>query len=345
MDTKPAPRFGRPIAATFSVCATAAIVAILEAGSYVLGTFPGPENPLRGGNITAFGRHDPLLFWSLRPHALGPDGVPWVNARGLRGPDMPPKAQGELRILSLGESTTFAAGMPYEQCYSHMLERLLDEDGRGRPVRVINGGVPGYSLFQGFQYLKHRGVALEPDVVMIYFGFNDFLPVTFLADRAGGDRPQAGGYNDWELFELRQEPVERLKAFLTAHSNLYRGMLRWTAADRVPTDRSIRTDTERPRVPAEHRERLLHMLLDLCRGRGVDLVIVVPWYLTFEKHIPLLRSFAAANDVAVVDLPAMLPPRLAKARSAYFVDNTHPTPEGHRLMAEAIYEVLARRGM
>jgi lysophospholipase L1-like esterase len=43
---------------------------------------------------------------------------------------------------------------------------------RGRKVRVINGAVPGYSSVQGVR-LFEKLAALEPDVVVFWFGIND----------------------------------------------------------------------------------------------------------------------------------------------------------------------------
>lgn len=318
---------------------------LVEGGSYLFGRFEGPGNPIRGGYIQALGQHDFLLFWSLRPNFVDKQGRHWANALGLRGPAIPPKAPDEFRILSLGESTTFAPRMSYDQCYSSVLERELKKTGPGREVRVINGGVPGYTLFQGYQYLRTRGLDLDPDMVLIYFGYNDFLPVSFLGLRAGGDPGRARGLNDWELFERRQAFGERIRSFLTRHSNLFRGLVYRRQRDGGdPDGESIQIDPDRVRVPSEHREKLLEMLSDMCRERGIDLVIVIPWYLKFKKHIALLRNFAERNGVTVVDLPRILPSRLSRAKKSYFVDDIHPTPEGHRLIAEAIYEIIVEEG-
>ena len=323
-------------------CALVTVLA-LEFGSYLFGTFEGPQNPLRTGYIQFVGQHDPLLFWSLRPNAVGPNGIARINSLGLRGPEIGPKSRDEYRILCLGESTTFAARMPYEQCYVDVLEQLLNSEGRGKKVRVINAGVPAYTSFQGYQYLKHRGVNLEVDAVVIYFGYNDFLPVTFLAERAGGDVGQSRGLTDWELFRLRQTWFERVKQFLTNHSNSYRALVYGWAQELVD-DNLIRTDSSQPRVPENDRQELLHWFLDFCQRRQIEFVVVIPWYSEFATHIPLLREFVKANDVHVVDLPLVLPQRLEHPQNHYFSDAVHPTPDGHRLIAEAIHEVLPDRG-
>ena len=49
----------------------------------------------------------------------------------------------------------------------------------------------------------------------------------------------------------------------------------------------------------------------------------IPWYRSFEAHIRLLRRFAAANQVPVVDLPHALRD-IGESRDVYFVDEVHP---------------------
>jgi lysophospholipase L1-like esterase len=315
------------------------VLVVLEAGSHLIGSFEGPLQPLRVGHIEMYGRHDPLLFWSLRPHAESPGGERWINSDGLRGPEVGAKRPGEVRILSLGESTTFAAKMAYDEAYSAVLEQGLNDGSRETRVRVLNAGVPGYTLFQGVQFLLHRSLPFEPDLVLLYFGYNDFLPVAFLAERAGDAAGEAGGMNDWELFDRRQQLPRRLTSFLIQNSNLARGLLELRR--REPAD--LQVNPYRPRVPAEHRRRLLELARRFCDDRGIELVVVIPIYRSFSEHVALLRAFTRSSGVLAVDLPRVLPPRFERHRETYFSDDAHPTPEGHRLIAAAIQEVVSPR--
>jgi lysophospholipase L1-like esterase len=338
-----ATRAGRPgglsARLALALASSALVLVLLEAGSHLVGSFEGPLQPLRVGHIQMYGRHDPLLFWSLRPHARAPDGGRWINSDGLRGPEVGPKQAGEVRILSLGESTTFAAKMAYDQTYSAVLEQGLNDGSRETHVRVLNAGVPGYTLFQGVQFLLHRSLPFEPDLVLLYFGYNDFLPVAFLAERAGDATGGKGGLNDWELFDRRQQLPRRFVSFLIQNSNLARGLLQLRR--REPADLAV--NPYRPRVPAEHRRKLLELARQFCEDHGIELVVVIPIYRSFPEHAALLRSFTQTSGVLAVDLPRDLPPRFERHRETYFSDDAHPTPEGHRLIAGAIHEVVSPR--
>lgn len=327
-------RWARP---ALTLAATVLTIATLETCSYLFGVFDGPLQPLRVGNIQIYGRHDPLLFWSLAPGARAEDGRLWINAQGFRGPELGQKEPGEYRILSLGESTTFAAQMPYGDSYSARLERTLAARKGSREIRVVNGGVPGYSLFQGVTFLRERSAALQPDMVLLYFGFNDVLPVAYLAERVDEAATTPGGRNDWELFEHRQQPLQRFASFLTRYSNLYRGI---SEIGSRRTNDELRQNEMRPRVPPDHRERLLQAAKAYTDEMGIELVLIVPVYREFEGHAELLRSFAARESVPVVDLPRLLAPRIEGQSEVYFLDPVHPSSRGHRLIAEAIFEVI-----
>jgi lysophospholipase L1-like esterase len=319
---------------------TLLILILLEAGSHLFGVFHGPLQPLRVGNIQFYGRHDPLLFWSLTPGASTEDGRLWINEQGFRGPEVGDKGADEYRILSLGESTTFAAQMPYGDSYSAVLERKLTARDGSRGVRVLNAGVPGYSLFQGVLFLRERSAALQPDMVLLYFGYNDFLPVAYLARRIDDASQPPRGRNDWELFEHRQNRVQRLTSFLARYSNFYRGLSE-LGARRNPA--RLQLNQDRPRVPRDHRERLLSMAKKYADRNGIELVLIIPVYREFDRHVELLRSFAERESVPVVDLPRLLADRIADDRDVYFLDHVHPSPRGHRLIAETIFEVVGPR--
>jgi lysophospholipase L1-like esterase len=280
--------------------------------------------------------YDPLLFWRMRPN-ITIDGTRFTNSLGLRGPEVPAKRPDEFRILSLGESSTFARRIDYEECYSSLLERGLGSV-EGKQVRVINAGVPGYSLFQGYTYLRLHGLDLEPDAVLLYFGYNDFLPVVFRAQRDMISERRMAGATDRELFAQRNSLSYKLTYALQKHSNLARAVtLRWiSTTDTLFVDPAVR------RVPDEDRRWVLGELNDLSRKHGFRLVIVIPWYREFEDHIDLLRVMESYADVIVVDLPARLR-RLYYNKQAYFIDTLHPNSRGHQVIAITIERELRQQ--
>jgi len=127
--------------------------------------------------------HDELLGWSHQPSAqatyVGPR--PWpiqfetpisINSIGLRGPEIPPRQPGELRVLVLGDSVVAAFEVAHEDTFIFRLGRLL-ERRLNRPVTTINAGVRGYGTDQSYLYYRERGHLLESDVVLLIHSDND----------------------------------------------------------------------------------------------------------------------------------------------------------------------------
>jgi lysophospholipase L1-like esterase len=203
-------------------------------------------------------------------------------------------------------------------------------------VRVVNAGAPGYSLLQGSNFLIHRGAALEPDAVMLYFGHNDFLPVAHRVKRDASSDSQSEALTDLELFERSRRPTARAVAALTQWSNLAR--LALFGRERVQRDESEIVSAEGlVRVPEADRRMLLERVLAHCRAHHLELVIVIPWYRDFRIHSDLLREFAAENDIVLVDLPSEF---ATVPTERYFIDPLHPTERGHRMIAAAIASTL-----
>jgi lysophospholipase L1-like esterase len=122
-------------------------------------------------------KKDRRLLWRLRPSqeitSRFFEGKTYrINSHGLRGDEIGPKSD-RLRILLLGNSCTFGWGMSDNNTYAYHLERMINADSTMPPVEVINGGVPGYSSFQGRRFYTEELYRLEPDIIMIMFGWND----------------------------------------------------------------------------------------------------------------------------------------------------------------------------
>jgi len=340
-------------AAVFGLVTALVVLAILEGASRLMKPIEYPPDPL----ITEdFGKwadsreYDALLFWKLpanRPNWAGGG----TNSLGLRGPEIPPKQDREFRVLSLGESTTFGWRIPVDACYSSLLENELRRRIGGN-IRVINAGVPGYTVLQGMVYLRIRGIELNPDAVLVYFGFNDFLDVAYRERRDYRAGSAAKGLTDRELYDERRRPLARLTDWLYRSSNLARllGSRLHPRTMQVPgqteeeslPSTGIQAAQHTPRVPEEDRWAALEEIYRVCQANGIDLVVVIPWYRAFAKHAALLRSFAEKNPVGLVDLPAILE-SVPEPITTYFIDGVHPTAAGHQQIASAIADVVGER--
>ena len=95
-----------------------------------------------------------------------------VNAQGLRGPEVAPaKEPGELRILGLGDSTTFGTGVAWEEAWPNQSAIALAA-GLSRDVVGINAGVPAASVRDMAFAIDHAWGDLQPDVVVLVISGN-----------------------------------------------------------------------------------------------------------------------------------------------------------------------------
>ncbi len=124
---------------------------------------------MKAGSAARF-ELDADLVYRLRPSNVvawsSPEftEVSHTNALGLRGAAIDAKAPGEARMLAIGDSFTYGHGVGDDEAYPAVVETLLR--GRGRKVRVLNAGVPGYNTDQAYAWALRDGFALEPDVVL-----------------------------------------------------------------------------------------------------------------------------------------------------------------------------------
>ncbi len=125
--------------------------------------FTFPIDDYNDNSPEPFLERDPVLFWKPRP------GVLEHNSMGCIGPEFSPDPKpGVYRIVCLGDSCTHFGPDPY----ASILQSLLDQEAAGR-FEVINAGVIGYTSYQGLQLLKSRVVQWKPNLVTVYFGWND----------------------------------------------------------------------------------------------------------------------------------------------------------------------------
>jgi lysophospholipase L1-like esterase len=288
-----------------------------------------------------------------------------INRYGLRG-TLPAslKAPGVSRLVCLGGSTTFGYTVTDgEEWPARLGERLGDR------FEVVNAGRPGATTFADFAYLRDRLLQLEPDIVVIYEGFNDLWRGV---RRHAGEQPDYGRVD--EGMPPATEPLDRGEpvawpvrlSFLTYHgaiwltSKLPREPRGWPEP---PVGRGrFRFD---PAVVSIY-EHNLRAIIRLCRRRGVRAVVA-----TFaacddprlslpeqERRLRYVTTRIPQLDVQSgqegMDLYREITRRVAHEEAAPLVDlartmtkdlkaytdTIHFTPEGERLLAERLLEGL-----
>jgi lysophospholipase L1-like esterase len=127
----------------------------------------------------------PYIGYTLTPGFTRP--ALHHNALGFRGPEIAPvKPPGGVRIFCLGDSSTYGFSISRDEAtWPVRLQLYLNRNAKPNRFEVINAGAPGYSSFESLSMLEYKGLDLQPDVVVVYLGFNDLRASTW--PRVAGD--------------------------------------------------------------------------------------------------------------------------------------------------------------
>ena len=112
-------------------------------------------------------------YWHLERGIQG--GIPIeTNEQGFRGPVLGERRANELRILAIGDSTTFGMSEAYEDTWPAMLESLLVHELPDRHVVVANlAGIGRHPHLVATQL--DRLIALDPDLIVYQLTLNDVV--------------------------------------------------------------------------------------------------------------------------------------------------------------------------
>ena len=266
------------------------------------------------------------------------------------------------RILILGDSIAFGFGLAQEDTFAQQLERLLNHDRPGS-TEVINAGVPAYNTLQEVTYFQEAGILLEPDVAVLALYWNDVSSKAGvivdsegrLVDEATPSNP--GWYSRWSETRSGYWVRNLLKRsnFLYFVVDRVRH-LRAGSAVSTPAamQLSILNGTAHAAVKAgwEEIDRQLAILSDLCRARGIELVVAVlpmPQLLSgghrTAQYPREVMRMCREHRLRCVDVqPAFA--REFTGHDSLFIpyDGDHPNERGHRIIAEQLYSTLRQGG-
>ena len=324
-------------------------VALLELAASLWLARPGgpyarrPAGPTPSATANSIFGKDDYLRWRFPPseRGLAMDHNRFdTNSLGLRGDEPEDRAH---RVVCLGDSVTFgwdASGD--ERTYPARLEQELTE----LDVDVVNAGVPRWSAMDLLRLYPTVIRPLEPDVVVVLVGWNDF-GYQFL--RGWMNPPRRG-------------PGAGQLSLVTLAERLGKGLGRGGAE--AVDDETVLRERESAADPVEWRYleeygRILGALCDLIRAdRAEPVLLTLPNFLEdglseTEKRtmLPHLKQFtnlsydaylkavqglntqvraaAAEHGATVIECNDAVPAEL-------FTDTAHVNDEGNVLLAQRV---------
>ena len=200
----------RPLLLNLALAAGSGLVCLLGLEAFartVLSAGGGKERD----EASQYMEHDPQRGWRHRPGARAIyrrreyTTEMAINTRGLRGAERdyaaPPRT---LRVLALGDSFVEGYTVPEDQTVTQALEATLR--AKGCPAEVLNAGHAAYSTDQEYLFYRDEGVKYSPQVVLVFFYYNDILSNT-VANYFGSPKPLLEAQGG--TMRLTNDPVPR----------------------------------------------------------------------------------------------------------------------------------------
>lgn len=332
---------------------------LLEGGLRLYDLLRGAPLLQQDPATTLFEPH-PYLPTMLRPssHYRDGDTSGEINSLGFRGPERSAsKAPGTFRVICVGGSTTFGAGIRGDdRTYPAFLGTRLEEAWPERRVEVWNAGVPGYTTAENAIYLSLRVIDFSPDLIVLYEGYNDFKPNRYPAFRSD--------YAHWRdrARVPQRSPLESLRLYAKLHYLAQRWLADPEAEVRDPTSgEKLRRHDNVGEAGLAAFERNLRSMVAVSRAAGAevalatyahpctaenlerrpDLFVYLPRFqpnLTFagvrdafRRYNDAIRNVARAEGAVLADAELEIP-----ADPALFVDHVHFNARGAELFAGVV---------
>ncbi|GMU23173.1 MAG: hypothetical protein AMXMBFR13_32560 [Phycisphaerae bacterium] len=290
-----------------------------------------------------------------------------IEAGGFRhSQDVPlEKEPGRIRVMLTGDSSAFGWGVPDGHDLSAHLREMLNAPGDAS-YEVINAAVPYYTSLQELNAYQHVLRAYRPDVLIVLHGRNDLWNA--IVDGPAWRSAKQGGVGRTPFVSIPPESEWSGRGSLEAallHVALYRRLME--AVDPLPPPpRNKPPETRAWPVDQINLDFLgqfdLHRrrLAELAFQDGCTCILVLQPVVYLGKTLTALEERAARMwDGAGLVMRALWPKMREVAAAPVegavcvdwtdafadfagpaYMDECHYTPEGHRLIAERLAQVV-----
>jgi lysophospholipase L1-like esterase len=302
-----------------------------------------PPAALEGGAVVMPGH--PFLIYEYRPGTHEERGVTVrINRLGLRGPEVQvPKPRGRTRLMVTGDSSVFGFGVEEKEVFVGVAAQQLG-------VEPVNAALPGYSTWQTLHLLELRALATQPDLVVICNLWSDntfdrFVDREILATLARyedgwrGRVHQVFSYS--AIFRLAELELRTAK-----NAELARGVT-WRQDPNAEGRLGVR------RVEINEYAANLRKISNRVTENGAEVAfLLLPNRVdidggdaprTWDPYRDVLRAIAQETGAVLVDGPSLFDNSQLSAENL-FIDEMHPSAEGHRILGEGLASALAARG-
>ena len=323
-------------------------------------------------------RADDVLFMDMIPGFSGRladeefDTSIEINSQGYRQAEFELDKGDRTRILAIGDSFTFGFGVEEPDGFVRVMERRLKQDGYAN-VQAINAGVSAWWPDSYYLYLKTRGLALDPDIVIVgFFVGNDIEGhdarhiVWPEVDAEGLPLVTASkGIKIENAHRVRTKPRARWTIPVLRNSHLFQLLYSSgkAAARAFEPSLDVQHIYELQHSPETENvvdkvKRLLLGMAKLSRESGAHFVVVmIPQRLQvhaeyrpdrkldWDKPQRIFNEFFEREGIACIDLLPIMREAAAGGERVYYHDDAHFNRLGYRIAGEEVARYLNGNGL
>lgn len=265
----------------------------------------------------------PGLTYELKPNVEGTaQNVPVkTNSYGMR--DDEPLPEAEERIVVLGDSFAFGFGVAQEDIFPLLLEQRLNRLGR---YDVLNLTVPGYTIQDEVNVLRHKGLVWKPAWVILSYVFNDpeVDPVQEL--------PAYFATTQWwqysHVLRLGARGIKKIQINFEGGGDYYK----YLHTDKTTWQSAVTSFEQIREMTADQKTKVLVVIFPI-----LDEEWAAYSYLDLHRQVTAL---AEANGFEVLDLynaAARYPHQDLRVS----LQDGHPNALFHAITAEAVFEKIS----
>lgn len=251
-----------------------------------------------------------------------------INSMGFRGKEIGEKHK--YRIVALGGSTTYGAGVKDGFTYPEYLEKKLN-------VEVINAGICEANIENIINLFEKEIIQIEPDMIIVNNIANNLLTSRHL-------------YNFNRLEKINQLLLDKSLFYMTFREKI-KVMLKkpiidlYTVSDKVVCEKFMNDDEFYENLKQNYKK-----LIKLASTNNIKVIIIKePSWIEndrrgiimktnftpiWEKLYNLLDEIGEEENIQVIDVSDM-----PKSKE-YFIDGLHLTEKGNEFLAEKIAQSL-----
>ncbi len=297
-----------------------------------------------------------------------------INEQGYRGESFDvDKPDGIIRVVIYGGSAVFDTKSTKGKDWPHRVEGKLRERGFSN-IEVINAGVIGHTSLESVGRLFTEGYAFQPDLALIYNGWNDIKYFSSPKPVLRTLRPSLQG------FDPRIHNSSFIDRWLCEWSQLY------TVLRRIYYKTKLKFGKEGLRKAGDTQNSIatlnpngfrqyqlsMEMFVDLARNIGAEPILMTQARLpygskvltpeqrkridyhhvglshealveTFEQLDEIVRKVSAVKEAILIDASSHL-----SGKDWAFDDHVHVVPKGSdalaQLVADHLQNILRKKG-